>query len=129
VEENKNPNNDDSEMMDSSSFASGQIDSSALSSFMPPYAESKKVNADQMDNFMDPKERKRAQTYYEHMQREAEERMCKFCDRQITEKDMNEGLMTMLQSTDCFHQVHIECFRTEAIKAKSQNENPKCPKC
>jgi hypothetical protein len=60
VEENKNPNNDDSEMMDSSSFPSGQIDSSALSSFMPPYAESKKVNADQMDNFMDPKERKRA---------------------------------------------------------------------
>ena len=42
-----------------------------------------------MDNFMDPSERNRAQTYYEHMKREAEERMCKFCDRQITEKDMN----------------------------------------
>ena len=81
VEENKNSDDFDSEMMDSSSFASGKIDSSARSSFMPPYTESKKVNADQMDNFMDPTERKRAQTYYEHMQREAEERMCKFCDR------------------------------------------------
>lgn len=35
----------------------------------------------------------------------------------------------MLQSTDCFHQCHIDCLREEAIKQKSENENVKCGRC
>jgi len=37
--------------------------------------------------FMDPFERQRADTYYENLQRETEERMCKFCNKQITDDD------------------------------------------
>ena len=37
--------------------------------------------------------------------------------------------MTMLQSTDCFHQCHIDCLREEAIKQKSENENVLCGRC
>ena len=56
-----------------------------------------------MDEFMDGAERQRAQTYYRQMQREAEERMCKFCEIQITEKAYSDNNVTMLQSTECYH--------------------------
>ena len=49
-----------------------------------------------MDFFMSPVERERAATYYQAMQRELEDKMCKFCDKQITEMDMSENNMTML---------------------------------
>ena len=37
--------------------------------------------------------------------------------------------MTMLQSSECFHQVHIDCLREEAIKLLSENESVKCARC
>ncbi len=37
--------------------------------------------------------------------------------------------MTMIQSTDCFHQVHIECLKEKTIELKSENKNVNCPKC
>jgi len=37
--------------------------------------------------------------------------------------------MTMLQSTDCFHQVHIDCLKETTIKKWSENLEVKCPKC
>lgn len=42
---------------------------------------------------------------------------------------MQESLITMLQSTDCFHQVHIECVRIDAVRKKSENASVNCPKC
>ena len=48
------------------------------------------------DDFMDPAERKRAQTYYEQVQKEKEDSICKYCDRQIKNSDMESGNMTML---------------------------------
>ena len=63
-----------------------------------------------MDFFMSAQERERANTYYAQMQREAEDRMCKFCEKPITDADMSENNMTMLQTTECYHQVHIYCL-------------------
>lgn len=34
-----------------------------------------------MEDFMDPAERVRAQTYYKQMQQDREDKMCKFCGR------------------------------------------------
>ena len=42
---------------------------------------------------------------------------------------MSGGHMTMLQSSDCFHQVHIDCLKEEAIKLLSENESVKCARC
>ena len=36
---------------------------------------------------MSKDERERAQTYYKNMQIENEEKLCKYCDKQITEHD------------------------------------------
>jgi hypothetical protein len=41
-----------------------------------------------MDFFMNAQERERAHTYYKQMQRDMEEKCCKFCDKQITEEEM-----------------------------------------
>ena len=38
-----------------------------------------------MDQFMNEGERQRAQTYYKNLQIENEEKLCKFCNKQITE--------------------------------------------
>lgn len=78
---------------------------------------------------MDPGERQRAQTYYKQLERDAEDRMCHFCKKQITDQETSGGQMTMLQSTDCFHQVHIDCLKEEAIKLLSENESVKCARC
>ena len=59
-----------------------EINSSA---FNPPYQEP--VNAANMEMFMDPGERQRAQTYYKQLERDAEDRMCHFCKKQITDRD------------------------------------------
>lgn len=37
--------------------------------------------------------------------------------------------MTMLQSTECFHQVHIDCLKEEAIRLLSENDSVKCARC
>jgi len=75
-----------------------------------------------MDLFMNPVERQRAATYYQQMNDMADERSCKFCQKQITDQDQENNNMTMLQSSDCFHQVHIECLKENAIKKYSENE-------
>jgi hypothetical protein len=36
------------------------------------------------EDFMDPMERQRAQTYYLQLQREVEDSICKFCKKQVT---------------------------------------------
>ena len=41
----------------------------------------KKVDGNNMEDFMDPAERQRAKTYYLQVQQQAEEKMCKFCDK------------------------------------------------
>jgi len=63
------------------------------------------------------------------MQQDAEDRMCKFCDRQITAQEENAGKKTMLQSSECWHQVHIDCLKENAIKVRSLDQQVKCPKC
>lgn len=35
----------------------------------------------------------------------------------------------MLQTTDCFHQVHIDCLREATIKKLSDCEDVQCPRC
>ena len=71
------------------------------------------VNVDDIDQFMSKDERERAQTYYKNMQIENEEKLCKYCDKAITEHDQQNMKMTMLQSTECYHQCHIDCLKEE----------------
>jgi hypothetical protein len=78
---------------------------------------------------MDPAERQRAQTFYENMRREKEDSCCKFCDKVITQDEMAKGKVTMLQSTDCWHQVHISCLVEEALRQLSKSEPVCCPRC
>jgi len=54
------------------------------------------VNVDDIDQFMSKDERERAQTYYKNMQIENEEKLCKYCDKVITEHDQQNMKMTML---------------------------------
>lgn len=82
-----------------------------------------------MEDFMDPMERVRAQTYYKQMQQDREDKMCKFCDKQITQREMENSNCTMLQSTECFHQVHVDCLRDKTVELKSENKEVKCPRC
>lgn len=82
-----------------------------------------------IDEFMQPHERERAKTYYQQVQREAEERTCKFCDRQITAEEEKNNGKTFIQSTECFHQVHIECLKEQAIKLRCEDQVVKCPTC
>jgi uncharacterized protein (DUF2461 family) len=35
----------------------------------------------------------------------------------------------MLQSTECFHQVHVDCLRDKTVELKSENKEVKCPRC
>ena len=51
--------------------------------------------------------------------------ICKFCMKGIF-PDQPEML---LQSTDCFHIVHLSCFKQRSIKALINNEPLKCPEC
>lgn len=71
---------------------------------------------------MDAGERQRAETFYEQMRREKEDSVCKFCDKVILQDEMEAGKMTMLQSSDCFHQVHISCLIEAAIEALSRHK-------
>lgn len=82
-----------------------------------------------MDDFMAPGERERAKTYYQQVQRDAEERSCKFCDKQITAEEEANGGKTMIQSTECWHQVHVDCLKEATIKLRSEDQSVKCPKC
>jgi len=40
---------------------------------------------DDIDQYMSKEERQRAQTYYKNLQMENEEKLCKFCNKAITE--------------------------------------------
>lgn len=60
---------------------------------------------------------------------EREERLCKFCEKQITQREMENNNMTMIQSTECFHQVHVDCLREKIIALKSESKSVLCPKC
>ena len=35
----------------------------------------------------------------------------------------------MLQSTECFHQVHVDCFKRHVILQKAKLGEVKCPRC
>ena len=63
------------------------------------------------------------------MQQLRDESVCKYCNQLITDNDAQNNNLTMLQSTDCFHQVHIDCFKEAIIKAKANYEPVKCPRC
>jgi len=71
-----------------------QIDSG--NKFMGYQQQQQQVNVDAIDQFMSKDERERAQTYYKNMQIENEEKLCKYCDKQITEHDQQNMKMTML---------------------------------
>mmetsp|Transcript_11811 Transcript_11811/g.19957 ORF Transcript_11811/g.19957 Transcript_11811/m.19957 type:complete len:495 (+) Transcript_11811:782-2266(+) len=81
------------------------------------------------DIFMDQEERSRAQSYYQQVQQEAELNMCKFCNKQINDIEKRNNNVTMLQSSDCFHQCHIDCLREEAVNQMSNSQSVKCPRC
>ena len=68
-------------------------------------------------------------TYYQQIQQEMEDQVCKFCNKRITQQDQIDNNMTMLQTTDCFHQVHVDCLREKAFQIKSENGNVTCPRC
>ena len=76
----------------------------------------------QFEMFMNPAERERAKTYYKQMQQEKEDSMCKFCNKEINAHDERNDNKTILQSTECWHQVHVECFREHYIHCKSENK-------
>jgi hypothetical protein len=86
-----------------------EIDSKGPS-FKPPYMAKNNSEMD-MNQFMDKGERERAMTYYEHMRKEAEDKVCHFCKKHITDDDAANSNLTFLQSSECFHQVHIECLK------------------
>jgi hypothetical protein len=104
------------------------IDSNQINDgFVPPYAQ---VDANiDIGVFMSQAERQRAQTYYQQVKQEAAERTCKFCDRQITPEEEKNGNKTFLQSSECFHQVHIDCLKDNAIKLMSDDKKVCCPRC
>jgi phage FluMu protein Com len=87
------------------------------------------INGEDMFCMMDPSERSRAETFYENMRIEKENSLCRFCDKVILQEEFAENKVTMLQSSDCFHQVHIDCLVEEAVKAMSLNQQVKCPRC
>lgn len=74
-------------------------------------------------------EKERASTIYKQMQQMREESLCMLCNQFITEEDQVNSNLYLLQSTDCFHQVHVDCFREEIVKQKSENKPVKCPRC
>lgn len=51
------------------------------------------------------------------------------CNQFISEDDQLNQNLYMLQTTDCFHQIHVDCFREEIVKRLSNNEPVKCPRC
>ena len=51
--------------------------------------------------------------------------ICKFCDKGISD---DQGSL-MLQSTDCFHSVHLDCFKQFAKVALTSNQVLPCPEC
>ena len=52
-----------------------------------------------------------------------------FCNQFISEDDQLNQNLYMLQTTDCFHQIHVDCFREEIIKKMSASEPVLCPRC
>ena len=71
----------DIEMIDSSSHMNQK--GQAAGRFQPPYQAEpeKKIKEMNMEDFMEPGERLRAQTYYKQVQQEREDRLCKFCEK------------------------------------------------
>jgi uncharacterized protein YbaR (Trm112 family) len=61
--------------------------------------------------------------YLNKIKQEAEELACKFCGNPMTDSEE----MTMIQSTECFHQVHVKCLKKEIIA--QSNINVCCPRC
>mmetsp|Transcript_14822 Transcript_14822/g.22974 ORF Transcript_14822/g.22974 Transcript_14822/m.22974 type:complete len:224 (+) Transcript_14822:206-877(+) len=74
-----------------------------------------------LDDFMDAGERERANTYMKQVQKEAEEKTCKFCNKQITELHCKQENVTFLQTSECFHQVHVDCLREAGVKEMSES--------
>lgn len=79
------------------------------------------IQADNMDAFLSAHEKERAHTIYQQMQQMREESVCGFCNQFISEDDQMNQNLYMLQTTDCFHQIHVDCFREEIVKCLSDN--------
>lgn len=41
---------------------------------------------------------------------------CKACNRHVTPEEQERQEITLLQSTDCFHMIHIKCFKDMIFK-------------
>lgn len=110
-----------------------QIDSNQQVKGYPNFEEEKKmehrVSVAAMDHGLSAKEQQMAQQYYERLAMEEELKKCKFCNKKITDEEEKNGGKTMLQSSECFHQVHIDCLKEVAIKKRSCDENVDCPDC
>ena len=61
----------------------------------------------------------------EEMQRQAQTPVCGFCKAQLMEGQDQ----VMLQTSECFHAVHLECFRAAAYEALKAKKFLYCPEC
>ena len=62
---------------------------------------------------------------YEQLSARQKKDICKFCNRPINEGENN----VILQSSECYHNVHLECFRTNAKQSLAENIVLYCPEC
>jgi hypothetical protein len=51
--------------------------------------------------------------------------LCHFCQAPILPAEEE----VMLQSTECFHNVHLACFKAKSVEALSSNVPLHCPQC
>ena len=71
----------------------------------------------------DPAAMEEQRRIMEEFERMKNQDLCHFC-KMIIGKDENTVL---LQSSDCFHSVHLECFKIAAKKALASNQDLACP--
>jgi len=61
----------------------------------------------------------------EQIERQKAGNQCRFCNSAI-----DKGQSTvLLQSSECFHSVHQECFRFQAKQALTEGQDLFCPEC
>ena len=73
---------------------------------------------------LDPAALEEQRKIMEQIERSKNVDLCSFCNMPI---DMNDEVV-LLQTTDCFHSVHMNCFKKAAILALTKNSLMACPK-
>ena len=62
---------------------------------------------------------------FELIERQKNFSLCHFCHAPILPDDNS----VLLQSTECFHSVHLACFKNSAREALTDNSSMFCPEC